>query len=402
MASREPIAPGGAESCVGLPPGSPSVFPGLRLRWIIVLVLLSRLIVLCAFEWRGGHFPYLDGSLYAAAAAHVWSEGTAPDGHDQGGRLGVGVPLLVAAVHALAPFASFERIGLVLSLSALLAACAVFHRLTAWPLAALVFGLGFPGWVICTSGLASESLSTLLLLVGAWALSSRPPRATWVSALLLSGYSIVCRPTAIMTALPWLALAPMGADGRIGSNLVRRFWAGVLFATPMVLVLLWTMASTGEWFPSGRLQQDVFQAWADRHAAAGYPPRTFTWPGHSIWVGVFQERPVAWKPLALTIAHLGLALWAWSSFWRARVGSNQGTADSHRLVLSITFGVGLLFILSIGSWFGYSMFYRYLSTQLQPLLALGMAYRLRAHPWGVAAFCIASTALACLGSGQGG
>jgi hypothetical protein len=326
-------------------------------RWL-ALFIVSRVLVLAIYHLRHMAFEGSDPTNYLALARFIQSHGHLPADAFIG-RQFPGLPfLIVAADHV---FHDLTVSGYVVAWGGALASVALFHatwrsdRLTA------IYTIFVPGWVSASSRIMSEGCTLALFLVAILALT----RATgWRQLLLLvvAGYAIVVRNTAIVFLLPLVIAWSLARPRATAKQLALRLLAVLL---PVAIYLAYNEATIGLLLP----QVSSARRYLATASGGHYPPSLLTWPGHSLLLGLTQPGENVFKRLSV-LASLGLIAFAVRELLRRRPGDSPGASR-----LAFALGVGtaahLAFHLCVGGSFGYSSFDRYVS-HVNPALVIGL------------------------------
>jgi hypothetical protein len=351
--------------------------------WIALLFLGTRAAVLAVFWLRGRDFPFMDAAGYVGQAAWLAAHGSLVIPDADGARFFHGMPLLVSLAGRLT--GEFLWTGLLVNTAAGLGAALLFYRNVArldWSLWQVCL---LPGWVSMTATFHSEAGLWCFALLGLTALRLEIPDRPRRLLLVVAGYALACRPTAVFILAPllapWLLRSPRAWRTALADGLAL----GVL---PLLLAV-WTWTETGRLFPQSAWQAREFAQWS-AHYGGGFPTGVFAWPGQSFLAGL-ASGAVSLPVKLLNLAHL--ATWAAAllvsfSAWRRRPD------DRLAAVIALELAVNGLFILTIGGPFGHTIFYRFLATQANAfvLLALLRHARIPAGLWWAAS--AASVALA--------
>lgn len=374
-----------ASALTGLPP-LPPLPPTWRrdLFWIVLVFITARALVVTTFVYRGQPFVFSDTANYLSLARHILETGTYTTDPTLGARHFPGVPLLLAFFASATSELIWTATALNITLG--VAAAVLFYRNFPERRLGVLHALLLPAWVATTSTLLSESAQWAFCLLALLTLRRHPPSIARDALLLLSGFAIACRPTAVLILLPFWWL-----DGRRSFTRLAR--TALAFALLPFAVALWVCATTGIWFPENAAQTAAFTEW-NAQLGGGFPDRTLALPGHAFVTGLRHPR-IAPEIKLLNLLHLAVAGLAVAFACRA---ARARPADVLARLIAFELTINLLFILCIGGAFGHTLFYRFLATQTNPFLlyALWRGLRVPFPVWAVAG--AGSVALAALSS----
>ncbi len=381
-----------------VPGGAPTALPGLPalpVNWrrdcalIALLYLVSRVVVLIAFHFRGRAFPFMDSYGYMLQAKWLAAQGSLLIPDEAGGRFFHGMPLLVSLLGR----ATGEFVWTGLALNALMGVGAVllFYRNVARLDWGVWHALLFPAWVATTSTLHSEAGQWFFCLLALTAFRLRVPDRMRRLMLMVAGYAVVCRPTAVFILVPMLGVSMM-SPGRSWRKVVADAWAMAVFP---LLMAAWALGETRQVFPEAVWQAKEFARWS--RVYGGFPHTIFAWPGQSLIDG-FGNGSV--RPVLKVFTLLHLLAWTGGIVLAARAWLRD-RSDGLAGLLTLELALNGLFILTVGGPFGHTMYYRFLATQMNVFLVWAWLRhgRIPSALWWVAG--VASVALASLASAGG-
>jgi hypothetical protein len=285
-----------------------------------------------------------DGYQYLAYA-RAW---LGPDAefaaHPHFGRFFPGYPLLIAGLHSLGvPLAAAALLPSWLAAGAVAVLCALYFgdRRIGWAMAALTPSYVFSGSLIC-----SEAMCLLFSMAGlALARRERP-----IGAGVAFGLGGLFRPVAVFALLGLVA-----ADLR-----ERRVRPAVLATAVSGLVVAAGMAAV--WWRFG----DALMGLRHYQDQAAYGGQILTWPLRALITIPLTTQVPAWK-LAFVGAHLAAVLGGCV----LAVREWRQAADGPERRLATLAGVWLLantlYVVSIGGFWGFHDFPRFLIPALPPL-----------------------------------
>jgi len=309
---------------------------------------------------RGLRGPFLDSGYYYAQADWLARNASLIVPENAGARYFHGMPLLVSVIGRLT--GEFAWTGSSLNLLAGFGAALLFYRnfpRRGW---GICHALLLPAWVSTTAVLQSEAGMWAFALLALTALRMETIDRTRRLLLVVGGYALACRPTAVFILGPMLVVAWLLPP--------RPSWRtccldGLAVGVFPSILAIWTWLDTGHVFPQSQWQAQTFAAWNIIYGG-GFPPTVFTWPGHSFIVGLFHP---TLRPL-LKLLNLGhAALWLWGLVLSVRA-ARKAPCDTLALLCTLELAVNGLFVLTMGGAFGFTMFYRYLATQANAFLVL--------------------------------
>jgi len=290
-----------------------------------------------------------DGYQYLAYA-RAW---LGPDAefaaHPHFGRFFPGYPLMIAGLHFLGvPFAAAALLPSWLAAGAVAVLCALYFgdRRIGWAMAALTPSYVFSGSLICT-----EVMCLLFSMVGlALARRERP-----LGAGVAFGLGGLFRPVAVFALLGLVA-----ADLR-----ERRVRRPVLTTAVSGLVVAAGMATV--WWRFG----DPLMSLRHYQDQAAYGDQILTWPFRALITVPLTSPVPAWK-LAFVGAHLAAVLGGCVLALREWRQAADGPDRRLATIAGVWLLANTLYVVSIGGFWGFHDFPRFLVPALPPLF---YAYR---------------------------
>jgi general stress protein CsbA len=209
-----------------------------------------------------------------------------------------------------------------------------------------------------------------LVFVYAWHHEKRGHMRALLFALAEFGF--ICRQTVVLLMAPHLAAVGLQAfvakDPALAAKAKGVLWLALFPA----LYFCWLWVTIGILFPQGPLQQEVFWFHTAR-IGGGYTADIFSWPGHSLLYGFFDPQVSALKKL-MNVAHLLIVVVAgWALV--GGVCRCRSIYQEYLLPFLAALVVNMLFILTIGGPFGHTQFFRYVATQINPVIIFALFNR---------------------------
>lgn len=329
---------------------------GPRELLAIALLAVGLRVILCAVASAIKHTTFTDfagtadGYQYLAYA-RAW---LGPDAefaaHPFFGRFFPGYPMLIAGLHLLGvPLAAAALLPSWLAAGAVAVLCARYFgdRRIGWAMAVLTPSYVFSGALIC-----SEVMCLLFSMAGlVLARRERP-----VAAGVAFGLGGLFRPVAVF-ALLGVAVADL-RERRLGRAILTIAFSGLIVAAGLAAVQ-WRF---GDALMSLRQYQDPNVAYGDH---------LITWPFRSLITIPLTSHVPAWK-LAFVGTHLAAVLGgcvlAVREMWQAADGPERRLAT----IAGVWLLANTLYVVSIGGFWGFHDFPRFLIPALPPLF---FAYR---------------------------
>jgi 4-amino-4-deoxy-L-arabinose transferase-like glycosyltransferase len=328
--------------------------PGARQLLAIALLAVGLRVLLFAVASAIKHTTFTDfagtadGYQYLAYA-RAW---LGPDAefaaHPIFGRFFPGYPMLIAGLHFLGmPLAAAALLPSWLAAGAVAVLCALYFgdRRIGWAMAALTPSYVFSGSLIC-----SEVMCLLFSMTGLVLARRERMIYAWIAGVAF-GLGGLFRPVAVF-ALLGVALADLW-ERRLGRAVLMTALSGLTVAAGLAAVH-WRF---GDALMSLRQYQDPNMAYGDH---------LITWPFRSLITIPLTSQVPAWK-----LAFVGVHLAAVLGGCVLAVREWRQAADGPERRLATIAGVWLLantlYVVSIGGFWGFHDFPRFLVPALPPL-----------------------------------
>lgn len=325
----------------------------------ILLFVFTRLAVLALDEAR--HFDPLtaDPRNYVTIADYIRQYGHLPTALAKENRQFPGLSLLIAGVTPLV--GNTVMAGFVVSWFCSAGSIVLFQALFRNFRLTLFYVVFVPSWVASSTTIMSEGATFLLMLTAVWAVHCTTSLPRRLALLLLAGFVLVVRGTAVFFLAPFLAVWWWEQEFR-KFGWTRLLAYGLAAGAMPFAYLAWNWVTIGELFPQERSQLLYFI----QNAGGGYPLSLLAWPGQSLLHGLgIGSIPIA-KKLSVVcslLLSIGIVL---------RYLFNAGNTVARDLAHPFAWAsfAHLCFHLCVGGSFGFSSFDRYVS-HIDPLLAKG-------------------------------
>jgi hypothetical protein len=323
----------------------------------------TRFAVFELYALRHYNMLQADPGDYVSVAVYIASHGRLPNDGSIESRMFPGLPIVMSAVNPLV--GNMVLTGYLVSWLSALGSIFLFHKIFRNFRSTLFYAAFVPYWLMTSTLIMSEGLTSLLMLTAIWAIRERAlPQQLFL--LALAGFVLVVRNTAVFFLVPFL----------LAYSWQRRYdwrrllaYAGACVVLPLAY-LAWTGATLHEFFPQQRGQLAFFLT-----IAGDYPTRLLTWPGQSLLHGLaLTDVPLAKKlsVLASLVLLVGVTVRFFSWGTLSNLRDHADSADLEFQPFGWACAAHLFFHLCIGGSFGFSSFDRYVS-QLNPLLVRGLA-----------------------------
>lgn len=326
----------------------------------VLLFVFTRLAVLALDEAR--HFDPLtaDPRNYVAIADYIRQYGHLPVTLTKENRQFPGLSLLIAGVMPL--IGNGVMAGFIVSWLCSVGSIVLFQALFRNFRLTLFYVVFVPSWVASSATIMSEGATFLLMLTAIWALHRTTPLPWRLALLLLAGFALVVRGTAVFFLVPLVVVWWWEQEFRQFGR-ARLLAYGLAAGAFPFAYLAWNWVTVGELFPQEQSQLLYFI----QNAGGGYPLSLLAWPGQSLLHGLgMGSIPIA-KKLSVVCSLLlciGIVL---------RYLFDAGNVVARDLARPFAYAsfAHLCFHLCVGGSFGFSSFDRYVS-DINPLLAKGV------------------------------
>ena len=280
----------------------------------------TRFVVFEIYALRHYNMLQTDPGDYISVAVFIASHGRLPNDGSIESRMFPGLPIVMSAVNLVV--GNMVLTGYLVSWLSALGSIFLFHKVFRNFRSTLFYVTFVPYWLMTSTLIMSEGLTSLLMLTAIWAFRERTlPRRLLL--LMLAGFVLVVRNTAIFFLVPFL----IGYTWHKRCDWWRLFaFAGACAVLPLAY-LAWTGATLHEFFPQQRGQLAFFLT-----IAGDYPARLVTWPGQSLLHGLaLTYVPLAKKlsVLASLILIVGVTIrfFTWGTWSNPRDHADYGRSE---------------------------------------------------------------------------
>jgi hypothetical protein len=363
---------------------------------LLLLFIVTRLLAVWGFEMRHVDWLANDPGGYVATANYIAQHGYQPTEYSPIYRQFAGLSILMVVANFF--IGNMVVAGYVVVVFCGLASIALIQYLFDDFRLSVIFTVFLPFCITTTSTIFSEAPTVLCFLCGLWVLRDfRDRPAILALGVLVAGYALVIRQSALFSTLPFLFVFAWQTPG---GNFWRAMKISALALVPFVIYLSWNWLTIHQLFPQYRLQQLTFAAeLASNPNPAHYSHRMYDIPFRSLIAGLTDpsERisKRASEIFSTAVAFIALGCLTGTA-WREK-GRPRG-------VLALAFFAGMLpyvfFLLSLGGNFGYKWMERHLS-EINPMIDWALFYH-RPLRWPWIFLLIVMGVVFAMATGQGG
>ncbi|HEY8965589.1 MAG TPA: hypothetical protein VIM58_04045 [Candidatus Methylacidiphilales bacterium] len=335
----------------------PALWAGAAIA--VAVFFATRFLVLGLYALRHYDLLSADPTNYIAVANYLTLHHHLPTGYNIDYRQFPGLSMVMALLNPVLG-GNMERTGYLVAYAFSVASVVLFHYLFRNFRLTLLYTVFVPNWVATSTILMSEGLTYFLLLLAIWAFHRTTDLRRRVVLLVVAGFALVVRNTAVFLLVPFIAVWWWEQErGKRGRLALYALAVGLLPA----LYLAWNVATIGDPFPQRQGQAAYFAYMAD----GGYPSSLMTAPGVSLLHGFGLKTVPLAKKLAVGASFILVVIVIWRFFRTKPAPADKALYRPFGCAALLHF----LFHLCIGGSFGFTSFDRYIS-HLNPILPKGV------------------------------
>jgi hypothetical protein len=362
---------------------------------IFLLFFATRAVAYSVIHARGGDYLANDPSNYIAMATYFEQHHAPPAEDNQSYRQFAGLSLLMWPTNLLV--GNMILSGLIVSAGGSILSVFLFHHLFRDFRLSLMFTIFLPWWIAANYTIVSEGAAMACFLVGVWALRDHPDNALLlILGLLVAGFSVVIRQTALFYVYPFIFLYALLQPGQ---GLAKAVLYSVIAIVPFAAYLAWNWVNIHMLFPQLRMQQETTAIFlSELHHPQWYGSSNITWPFRSLIVGTLDPEQNFWKKLSSDFSVLVALVAVVAMCARAAADKGKAVFPLHTAIAVALFcHVG--FHLCVGNVAGFKWQDRYMS-QINPLIDYALFFNqpLRT-PWIICAALGGTLFAAATGNG---
>jgi hypothetical protein len=273
----------------------------------------------------------------------------------------------------------------------------LFHHLFRDLRLSLMFTIFLPWWIAANYTIVSEGAAMACFLVGIWALRDHANNTILlILGLLIAGFSVVIRQTALFYVYPFVFLYTFLQPGQ---GPFKAILYSLVTVIPFAAYLSWNWFNIHMLFPQLRMQEETTAIFLSevRHPQ-WYGSSSINWPFHSLIVGTFDPGQNFWKKISSNFSVVVALVAVVALFARAISDKGKPAFPLHAAMAVALLG-HVAFHICVGNVNGFRAEDRYMS-QINPLIDYALFFhRPLRTPWIILAAAGGTLFAAATGNG---